>query len=276
MLVDPNFSPEPGQARVTPSKSLTIPRGKLNALTLLSRLMLILQMMTNLPTSSDMSTRATAKIAELGPNRVHQSGPEFLCLPRSEWPVARDFCTVELPPSEVRARGGIVFAAALRTNFCNAATAVDHQKNTWAVIEELLHYTNDVKKLLRIIARYLRGLEAGFGHSQVMTMENAVAYNLIAPAPKKVELERAERLLLLHGMDEKLIVTRGRLGEKSLERSLICTLARSRKKVVNSCPRWDLDGKSTLLQQMADIMEEQVVAVQRPAVLQAAGEKPPS
>ena len=77
-------------------------------------------------------------------------------------------------------------------------------------------------------------------------------------------------------MDEKPIVTRGRLGKKSSERSLISTLARSRKKVVNSCPRYDFDGKSTLLQQMADIMEEQVVAVQRPAVLQAAGEKPPT
>ena len=69
---------------------------------------------------------------------------------------------------------------------------------------------------------------------------------------------------------------------------MVSTLARSRKKVwvvqgrnvakkvVNSCPRCDLDRKSTLLQQMADIMEEQVVAVQRPAVLQAAGEKPPT
>ena len=72
-----------------------------------------------------------------------------------------------------------------------------------------------------------------------MTIENTVAYNLIAPEPKKVELERAERLLLLNGvvqtrealnsgklasllpsMDGKLIVTRGRLGEKSLERLL--------------------------------------------------------
>merc|ERR1711888_254097 len=57
--------------------------------------MLILQMMTNLPTSNDMSSRATAKIAELGPDSVHQSGPELLCLPRSEWPVTQDSCTVE-------------------------------------------------------------------------------------------------------------------------------------------------------------------------------------
>ena len=187
---------------------------------------------------SDMSTRATANIAELGPDSIHQSGPEFLCLPRSVWPVSRDFCKVELPSDEVRARDGVVFAAALRTNFSNPASAVQ-KKNPWAVIEELLHYSNDIKKITRIIARYLRGLEAGFRKSQVMTIENTVAYNLIAPEPKKVELERAERLLLLNGMvqtrealnsgklasllpsmDGKLIVTRGRLGEKSLERLL--------------------------------------------------------
>ena len=139
-----------------------------------------------------------------------------------------------------------------------------------------------------------------------MTMENPLAYNLIAPAPKNLELERAERLLLLHGMvetrealnsgklasllpgmDGKIIVTRGRLGEKSLERllgvrslpilmpqsrvaylymvhahcgefglvhrSIVSTLARSRKKVwvvqgrnlakkvVKSFPRCDLE-----------------------------------
>ena len=103
------------------------------------------------------------------------------------------------------------------------------------MIEELLFYSNDIKKVIRIIARYIRGLEAGFRKSQVMTMDNVVAYNLIAPDPKCRELETAERLLLLHGMvhtqgalaagklasllpcrDGKIIVTTGRLGEKSM------------------------------------------------------------
>ena len=157
-----------------------------------------------------------------------------------------------------------------------------------------------------------------------MTINNVAAYNLIAPVPNCRELETAERLLLLHGMvqtqealaagklasllpcrDGKLIVTRGRLGEKSLQRllgvsslpilmpnsrvaylymveahtggfglvhrSVVSTLARSRKKVwvvrgrnlarkvVNSCPRCDLDRKETLLQQMANIKEEQLI-----------------
>ena len=210
----------------------------------------------------------------------------------------------------------------MRANFCHAESAVKHE-NPWIVIEELLHYSNDIKKIIRIIARYLRGLEAGFRKSQVMTIGNLAAYNLISPDPKKRELETAERLLLLHGMvhtqealaagklasllptrDGKLIVTRGRLGENSLmrllgvsclpilmantrvaflymvfahcgefglvHRSVVSTLARSRKKVwivrgkalakkvVSNCPKCDLDRKETLLQQMADIREEQV------------------
>ena len=228
---------------VPPLRGLTIPRGELTSLTLLSRLMLkvimALQKVSYPPTSSimmvdskcsisavqttkpllpyfqnrvaeirdnmdlarklcpmedihyvesalnpsDMSTRATANIAELGPDSIYQSGPEFLCLPRSVWPVSRDFCRVELPSDEVRARDGVVFAAALRTNFSNPASAVQ-KKNPWAVIEELLHYSNDIKKITRIIARYLRGLEAGFRKSQIMTIENTVAYNLIAPEPR--------------------------------------------------------------------------------------------
>ena len=109
---------------------------------------------------------------------------------------------------------------------------------------------------------------------------------------------------LLPCRDGKIIVTTGRLGEKSMQRllgvsslpilmsnsrvaylymveahtgefglvhrSVVSTLARSRKKVwvvrgrnlarkvVNSCPRCDLDRKETLLQHMANIKEEQL------------------
>ena len=72
-----------------------------------------------------------------------------------------------------------------------------------------------------------------------MTIDNPVAYTIVAADPKKQELDTAERLILLHGMiytqeaweagkldsllpskDGRLTVTRGRLGEKSLERIL--------------------------------------------------------
>ena len=39
---------------------------------------------------ADILTRGSAKLADIGPGSVWQSGPKFLSLPRSEWPVNRD------------------------------------------------------------------------------------------------------------------------------------------------------------------------------------------
>ena len=370
------------KAKVPPLRGLTVPRGELTALTLLSRIVLVvvraLQKIETPPVSaimmvdskssicavdstknllpyfqnrvaeireniaetskfctvedvhyiaselnpSDLSTRATAKINELGPYSYHQTGPAFLCLPRSEWPVTRDYSASDLPSEEFKVRDKLVFSAAMRSNFCNTGTVVS-SNNPWKAVEELLYYSNDVKKIIRILARYIRGLSLGNKHSVEMKIDNLAAYNLLAPEPIKAELEKAERLLLLHGMvqtqealdagkltsllpcrEGKLVVTRGRLGEVSLQnllgvsalpilmpnsrvaflymfhahcgefglvhRSVVSTLARSRRKVwivqgknlarkvVNNCQRCNLDRKQLLIQQMADIKEEQV------------------
>ena len=66
-------------------------------------------------------------------------------------------------------------------------------------------------KVIRIITKYLRGLDAGFRKSNAMKVENVAtfstfqhvaAYNVISADPTKTELDSAgaERLLLLHGM----------------------------------------------------------------------------
>ena len=78
-------------------------------------------------------------------------------------------------------------------------------------------------------------------------------------------------ILMAHSRVAYLYMVNAHCGEFGLvHRSVVSTLARSRKKVwvvqgrnlakkvVNSCPRCDLDRKSTLLQQMADIKEEQL------------------
>ena len=185
---------------------------------------------------SDISTKATFKVTELGPDSYHQTGPKFLALPRTEWPVSCDFTACEIPDEEFRVRNKLVFSAALRSNFCYTNT---YPKNPWMVVQELLYYSNDLTKVLRIIARYLRGLEAGLRKNNSMTIDNPVAYNIVAAPPTRLELKTAERLLLLHGMihtnealaagklstllpyrDGKLIVTQGRLGEQNMERLL--------------------------------------------------------
>ena len=143
---------------------------------------------------------------------------------------------MDVPEVEYRVHDRLVFSAALRSTFCYSGV---HPTNPWGVVEELLQYSNNIQKLIRIIARYLRNLAAGFRKINVMNIDNLVAYTLVAAHPNKLELHTAERLLLLHGMvntqealvagkldsllparDGKLIVTRGRLGEQSLERLL--------------------------------------------------------
>ena len=46
---------------------------------------------------SDLATKATATISELGPESVHQTGPAFFCLPRSDWPVSYNVVPEAVP-----------------------------------------------------------------------------------------------------------------------------------------------------------------------------------
>ena len=282
------------KAKVLPLRGMTVPRGELSSLTLLSRLVLCvvlaLQKLDTPPISSimlsdsqcaigavqstrsllpyfqnrvaeirdtmdqvakycpmedvhyvesalnpsDMSTRATAKVCELGPGSLHQTGPEFLSSPRSSWPVTKDISPNLIPEDEYRVRDKFVFCAAARSNFCYSGV---HTKNPWNAVEELLHYSDSINKVLRILARYLRGVGHGIRKLNEMRIDNSAACTLVSAYPTKSELQTAERLLLLHAMvqtqealaagklttllpckDGKLVVTQGRLGEKSLER----------------------------------------------------------
>merc|ERR1712101_82571 len=179
---------------------------------------------------------AAMNLDELGPNSFHQLGPNFLRLPRDQWEGSCDFAPEEIPADEYRVRDKLVFSAAMRANFCHSST---YPSNPWKVVEQLLHYSDSLRKVVRIVARYVRGLESGLRKNVNLTIENPVAYTIVAAEPKKYEIETAERLLLLHGMvhtqeawvagkltsllpskQGKIIVTRGRLGEKSLQRIL--------------------------------------------------------
>ena len=185
---------------------------------------------------SDISTRATSKLSELGPNSLHQAGPYFFSVPRTEWPVSLSYSSDDIPIAECRARDRLVYSAAARFNFCHSGL---YPNNPWGVVEELLHYSNNLPKVKRIIARYLRGLNSDLRKSGSLVITNSEAYNLIALEPSKAELKKAHHLLLLHGMPHTkealdrrkldsllpvseggIIVTRGRLGEKCLERLL--------------------------------------------------------
>ena len=285
------------KARVPPLQGLTVPRGELTALTLLSRLLwsvvVALQRLDFPPVSavmladskcaissvystrsllpyfqnrvaevkenmvqvrklcpledihyvetalnpSDLSTRATASVSELGPDSFHQTGPYFLSIPRSDWPVSAEYSPEDIPDVEFRVRDKLVFTAAARSNFCHPGL---YPENPWGVVENLLNYSNNICKIKRIIARYYRGLNSELRKTTPMKIDNPAAHSIVGGVePSRTELQRAERMLLLHGMPDtkdaldtgklasllpvwegRIIVTRGRLGEKSLERLL--------------------------------------------------------
>ena len=70
--------------------------------------------------------------------------------------MSQDYVSNDLPIEEYRVRDKVVFSAAFRANFCNASTIVQ-TANPCKVIEELLSFSNDLRKILRILARYLWG-----------------------------------------------------------------------------------------------------------------------
>ena len=58
---------------------------------------------------SDISTRATSKLEDTGPNSFHQRGPNFLSSCREMWPVTGDFDKKVLPKNELKTVDAKVF-----------------------------------------------------------------------------------------------------------------------------------------------------------------------
>ena len=150
--------------------------------------------------------------------------------------MAKNYSAEDIPDSEYKVRDKLVFTAAARFNFCHSGL---YPNNPWSVVEEILHYSDNINKVKRILVRYLRGVNSYLRKSGDLKIDNKEAYNLVSAEPTRSELQRAEKLLLLHGMpntksaldsgkldsllplrEGRIIITRGRLGENSLERLL--------------------------------------------------------
>ena len=135
--------------------------------------------------------------------------------------------------NEIKIRNKLAVTAAARATFCFSSV---YPTNPWTVLEGILSYSNSLVKVKRILARYIRGVSSSFRKAGSLVIDNPEAYELIACEPTRDELQRAEKLVLLHGMPQtkealdagkldsllplregRLIVTSGRLGEKSLE-----------------------------------------------------------
>ena len=179
---------------------------------------------------ADIATRGNSSLEDIGPGSLWQTGPNFLCSPRDQWPVTRDFVRVEIPDEE-RRQPGQVATAAFRA-------VVVKQKKVFTepspvlpavhqVLVDVLKQNNSLESRKRVFALIVRGWAQG----------KSVA--ILSSPPSADELIVAERLVLASWMFDTavafhkghltsllperhgpLIVTRGRLGEKSLERLL--------------------------------------------------------
>ena len=136
---------------------------------------------------------------------------------------------MKLPDTELRLRD---------LDFCFSKNKLD-VVNPYNMIERLIHYSNSLNKVVRITARVMRTWKQSNLWSEELKITNPVALTAIAVEPSKTELDSAKQLLLLHAMvdtiealnakkltsllpkrDGQLIVTTGRLGERSMSRLL--------------------------------------------------------
>ena len=187
---------------------------------------------------ADLLTRGDVNLVDIGPNSLHQVGPKFLTLPRERWPVNRDFIPIKMPDVEVRHRDLNFYAASARANFCFTKTDLN-VANPFDMVERVIYYSDSWNKVLRILARVMRSWRSSDLWSQSLKITNPVALTAIAIEPSKQELDSAKELLFLHAMVDtveafnkkkltsllpkrwgQLIVTTGRLGERSLSRLL--------------------------------------------------------
>ena len=191
---------------------------------------------------SDMGTRGLATVDDIGPGSFWQKGPSFLCSGRGLWPVTREFVRKELPDGEMRNKPAFLAclrATVMSTMSSSPATAEDinslkkcHSSLTpdlWLAIEKATFFYNSIKKVLRILARLVKGW-------RMKSKKELLTPDTIGE-PTAEEIATAERLLLLSAMSETasaesegklvslcpqrdgaIIVSCGRIGEKSLSK----------------------------------------------------------
>ena len=191
--------------------------------------------------TADLCTRGTARVEDVLPGSLWQSGPQFLVLGRDQWPVTRDFVRTDLPADEIKT-GGHMIAACLRAEAVATIAAVKTVKpqldseaaeESIQRFEEILSYSNDFSSRIRVVARVKRGWNVGMVKEVNWSKQQV---DMITIEPNRQELLDAEKLILKHGMiktadayqdgqlrsllpftRDGVIYTRGRLGEKSME-----------------------------------------------------------
>ena len=104
---------------------------------------------------ADLATRDKAVLSDLGPGSFWQKGPSFLGSRRDTWPVTRDFTRSEVPDNEVRGKSALL--TKLRAAVMATSAAVCVLPEMWSAVVQVTEYSNSIKKVIRILARLVRG-----------------------------------------------------------------------------------------------------------------------
>ena len=196
---------------------------------------------------SDLSTRATSKLDELGPGSFHQCGPAFLCSPREDWPVSRDFDMKVLPEDEFKAHESKV--SAVQAFKAPASLLEVEVLPAYHAVEKIMKSSRNIGKVQRILARYRRFFSKPSAQegseledctivsrsNKQLKISKPISYTVVSKDISQEEIRNAERILMEHTMfltdvalekghldsllpvrDGALIVTQGRLGDQKM------------------------------------------------------------
>ena len=189
---------------------------------------------------ADIPTRGLANLEDIGPDSLWQIGPGFLCTPRKGWPVTRDFVRESVPDQERRQPGVVARATFAAVMVRTGSVDLSLYFPTHHRIAGILQQNNCLHSRMNVLALVVRGWQSKTAVTQAGRQSKlAVTSELLASPPNADELKQAENMILAHAMLETaealharkldsllpqrmgaLIVTTGRLGEKSMERIL--------------------------------------------------------
>ena len=179
---------------------------------------------------ADLATRGEVSLSHIGPNSFWQKGPFFLGCRRDTWPVSRDFAKSAIPIEEIRKKSS--FISELHASVLSSKVNLEEiMPKLWIAIKNVTHYSNSFLKVVRILARLVKGW--GFKSKGIIiskdniidisqnNFETAERLLLLSAMPQTAIAEQDGKLISLSPVREgSLIVTRGRIGEKVLNRLL--------------------------------------------------------
>ena len=167
---------------------------------------------------ADLPTRPHASVDDVNAGSAWQDGPAFLRMPRSKWPVTRDFIR-EVPEAEKRSK---LYQLISNVQLEPYVDTEGKRKE----VERILYYSDKLSMVKGIMARYVRAHRTGDRSSILLPLEDAdfkeaMKVMLWMSMPMTCQLYHDGKLTSLAPFwGEGILWTRGRISEDSLSQVL--------------------------------------------------------